>query len=46
MLNYEIDNKVLEVTFTLDAINALDQIYAVEMHGIKSGSVCNTYYPT
>ena len=37
MLNYEIDNKVLEVVFTLDAINALDQIYAVEMHGIKFG---------
>ncbi|MDV4829879.1 tail assembly chaperone [Enterococcus faecium] len=37
MLNYEIEGKNVEVKFTLGAINALDQIYSVEMHGIKFG---------
>lgn len=37
MLTYEIEGKTIEVVFTLDAIDALDHIYTLEMKGIKFG---------
>lgn len=38
MLTYEIEGKTIEVLFTLDAIDALDHVYTVDMKGIKFGA--------
>lgn len=38
MLTYEIEGKTIEVLFTLDAIDALDHIYTIDMNGIKFGA--------